>query len=378
MLRLGRSLILAGSLVTSTVIALVMVACGSSSSDGSNGTGPSLDNGGSGPGINGTGGGSGSGTTSAAPASSTSNCGASTNSLTKKPADLLLVLDRSSSMTRALDSADNCSATSTTCSQRWTTMISSLNTVLSTASTDVLWGLKFFTTPTTGGRGGGGSCNLSAGVEVPIAANDAATIQAQIQAAGTANSTPTRLALEAAVTYLRNVADTNPKYILLATDGEPNCAPGASSTSASDLPATITAAQNAAAAGYKVFVIGVGPEAANLTSIAQAGGTDHFYPATTPAELTAALASIVGTVAAGCTYPVGATKVSDPNAIGVYVDKALVPQSATDGWSIDAANTTITFNGTYCADLKSGTKQQVQIYLPCAGTSPPVIPTTLQ
>lgn len=384
-MRLSRGSLIAGA-VFCTAIGFQLIACSSDSSSSggderggsSAATGSQPGSGGKGsssglPGSTGSGGaGSGNGTASgssgtAPPASDDDNCGATTNELVKKPADLLLVLDRSSSMTRAMDSSNNCSATSTTCKQRWATMISSLTTVLDTSSADVYWGLKFFTSPA---GANGSACYVSSGVEVAVAPNNAATIQAQINEAGTSSYTPTRVAIETAVTYLDTVTDSNPKYILLATDGEPNCAPGVSDTRAADLEATIEAAQAAADAGYKVFVIGVGPEVGNLTAMAVAGGTTDFYPATTPEQLSEALESIVGTVAAGCTYPVGATEVVNPNAIGVYLDKALVPQSATDGWSIDATNTTITLNGSYCASVTSGEKSVVQIFLPCKATDP--------
>ena len=259
-------------------------------------------------------------------------------------------------------------------------MISSLGTVLASSPADVYWGLKFFTSPSnptsSGGRGGSSNaCYLSAGVEVAVTPNNASAIQTQITQAGTGNSTPTRLAIEAAVTYLKTVNDGNPKYILLATDGEPNCAPGSTSAGNSDLVGTIAAGKSAAAAGYKVFVIGVGPEAGNLTELAQAGGTDHFYSASTPAELSSALTTIVGTVAAGCSYQIGAAPPANPNALGVYLDKSLVPQSSTEGWSYDSSNTSIKLNGTYCSDLTSGKKTLVEIYLPCEPSAPlpPVI-----
>jgi hypothetical protein len=69
--------------------------------------------------------------------------------------------------------------------------------------------------------------------------------------------------------------------------------------------------------------------------MAQAGGTEHFYSASTPAELSSALSTIVGTVAAGCIYPL-TSPVANPNALGVYLDKSLVPQSTTEGWIFDA------------------------------------------
>jgi hypothetical protein len=250
--------------------------------------------------------------------------------------------------------------------------------VLASSSNDLNWGLKFFSSPTTattgtGGRGGtttSSSCYVAADVEVPVGQGTATTIQTRISTAGTATSTPTRAALDAAVAYLKTVSDGNNKFILLATDGEPNCASGASGTSTTDLPAAVVAVQNAVAAGYRVFVIGVGPEAANLTSLAQAGGTDKFYSALTPDALSSALSSIVTTVAAGCTYELPSAP-ADPNAVGVFVDKSVIPQDDSEGWSYQSgSSTTIAIHGTYCDDLTSGKKTQVEIFLPCKASDP--------
>jgi hypothetical protein len=321
-----------------------------------------------------------------APASGDVNCGSIQSKLVKKPADLLLVLDRSSSMGRAMDSADNCAAGSTTCSQRWATIISSLGTVLTASSDDLNWGLKFSGTAGTGGTGGrggrggnpapsSGNCNVSAGVEVPVGPGNTDKIQTEISSAGNAGYTPTRLAIDAAVAYLKTVSDGNNKFILLATDGEPNCGSGTSDSTSSDLAGTVTALQNAVAAGYKAYVIGVGPETTNLTSLAQAGGTEDFYSALTPEELSAALSTIVSTVTAGCTYDLPSEPVA-PNAVGVYVDKSLIPQSDSDGWSYaPGSTTTININGTYCVALMSGESTVVEIFLPCEESAP--IPTVI-
>jgi hypothetical protein len=344
------------------------------------------------------------------PASGDGNSGALQSKLQKKPADLLLVLDRSTSMTQAMDSSNNCNAGSTTCSQRWATIISSLGKVLTSSSADLYWGLKFFSSPNapapgsggrsggtggaagrgggtggTAGRGGGtgpiipggsNNCYVASGVEVPVGPGNTSKVQSQITSAGNAGYTPTRAAIDAAVAYLKTVTDSNSKFILLATDGEPNCGDGATDTGASDLSATKTALQNAATAGYKVFVIGVGPETANLTELAQAGGTDKFYPALTPDDLSAALSTIVGIVSAGCTYELPSAAIV-PDAVGVYIDKGLIPQSDTDGWSYaPGSSTTININGSYCEALTSGKSTQVEIFLPCqpADPIPPFVP----
>lgn len=392
-MRLGKW-ILGAACVAGCWAGAVLTACGSNSSSGE----------GNGPESSGATGGSKSGSSKGtgitievptsdagaerADASATvdANCGSTTSKLERKPADLLLVLDRSESMTRAMDSSDSCDATDSNCSQRWATMRAALQTVLESSSTDVLWGLKFFTTPSTsttktsgrnGGSGSGssGNCYVSSGVEVAVTANTAVSIESQIDQAGTASTTPTRLAIQAAAAYLGTVTDDNPKYILLATDGEPNCAEGSIGSTNSDLPATIAAIQSANDAGYKVFVIGVGPETGNLTALAEAGGTERYYPATTPDELSNALTTIVGTVAAGCTYKISQPPPANPNAIGVYIDKALVARSDTNGWTYDASKAAIVINGDYCEELTSGQKTLVEIFLPCdpAAELPPVI-----
>lgn len=354
------------------------VASGGSSGTNSNASGGATGKGGAGITIDIPKTAQDAGIADAAAATGDANCGSTTSKLEKQPADLLLVLDRSTSMTQAMDSTSNCAADATNCAQRMATMKASLKAVLEASPDEVHWGLKLFSTPTntTTPRGGTtSSCNVSAGVEVAIAQDTSDSIQTEITQAGTASSTPTRQAVDAAVAYLKTLDDGNPKYILLATDGEPNCNASGGGTGTSDLAGAVTAVEAAVAAGYKVFVIGVGPETANLTSLAQAGGTDHFYSATTPDDLANALASIVGTVAPGCSYQIGQTPPANPNAIGVYLDKSLIPHNANDGWSYDSANATILINGSYCDDLKSGKKTQVDIFLPCAPDVP--LPPTL-
>ncbi len=224
--------------------------------------------------------------------------------------------------------------------------------------------------------GGTNNCYVASGVEVPVGPGNTTKIESQITSAGNAGYTPTRAAVDAAVTYLKTVTDSNSKFILLATDGEPNCGADATDIGASDLDATKAALQSAAAAGYKVFVIGVGPGTSNLTELAKAGGTDKFYPALTPDDLSAALSAIVGIVSAGCTYELPSKPIV-PDAVGVYVDKGLVPQSDTDGWSYaSGSDTTININGTYCEALTSGKSTQVEIFLPCQPSDPipPFVP----
>jgi len=70
---------------------------------------------------------------------------------------------------------------------------------------------------------------VNAGVEVGVGPSTAAQIQAAITGTSPGNQTPTMAAIKAAVAYFNTLNDGLPHYILLATDGEPNCDPGTSS-----------------------------------------------------------------------------------------------------------------------------------------------------
>jgi hypothetical protein len=303
------------------------------------------------------------------------SCATKTASLTKQPADLLLVLDKSGSMTSSIGSTTDCKtafvdpdAGTPTCQPRWATMVSGLDAVLSGASGDVNWGLQLFNID--------GTCGVAATPEVTIGTGSAAGVQAKIATVNPGGNTPTRAAITAAVTYLKTLTDTNGKYILLATDGEPNCLTtgggrGGGGSGSSDVPGTVAAITAAAAAGFKVYVIGVGPETGNLDNFASAGGTDHYYPALSPQDLNAALATIVGTVAS-CTFSLGKAPL-DPTNVAVQFngDSSLrAPQDTThtNGWDYtSSSDTTIQLYGSWCDNVTNGTYTAATILEGCPG-----------
>jgi von Willebrand factor type A domain len=295
------------------------------------------------------------------------NCGITTAPLNKQPPDVLLVLDKTGSLLDAMDSTSQCAAGSTTCQQRWATLVSGLNAVLTSSSTNVNWGLETFNSD--------GSCGVDP-PEVPITPGAAGATAVQTYIAGiTPNgSTPTKLAISTAVTYLQTLTDPNPKYILLATDGEPNCLGGkggGGGGGATDLTGAEGAAAAALNAGYKVYVLGVGPETTNLTGLANAGGTTDYYPALTPDALTTALASIMGSVVS-CSFGLGkAPPVPTNVAVQFNNDSTLrAPHdtSHANGWDYTTpANTTIQLYGSWCDDVTSGKYTSAQILMGCPG-----------
>jgi hypothetical protein len=323
----------------------------------------------------GAGGKSGGHTGSAGAPTVEQNCGNSASTMTQLPADLLLVLDRSGSMTNNIANDDPCDLATGTCAERWSTMTQAMRKVLATSSASIHWGLKFFSTP--GLLAGLGStpigCVVLPEIEVPIGVGNSDSI-VNLMGATTPNyNTPTRAAIEAATTYLATVHDDRAKYILLATDGQPNCPTTGDVPTATDLPAALQAIAAAQAAGFKVYVIGVGPSAGNLDEMARQGGTDKFYPALSPQSLVDALNTIAGIVAS-CVYTMTSTP-PDPTNLGVYLDKHFVLQSASDGWTFRESNVVV-FNGPTCERIKTGSFSQVQVLFGCPGSSelPPVIP----
>jgi hypothetical protein len=295
------------------------------------------------------------------------NCGITTSGLTPLPADLLLVLDRSVSMGYDIASDTGCTGANppANCTTRWSTMTTSLNQVLASSPADVQWGLKFFTSP------GGSKCTVNAGADVAIPGTSA-QIQTAIAGTSPGNQTPTTAAIQAAVAYLNTLNDSRSHFILLATDGEPNCDPGTSGTvSPTTVANTAAAIKVAYDAGITTYVIGIGPTPGNLTSFAQNGGTTDYYPATSPDQLTAALNGIVGKVAS-CVFSLGKVP-PDPNNIVIEFngDHSLRPPrdtTHTNGWDYTSpADTTVQVYGPWCDNITNGTYTTTEVLMGCPG-----------
>jgi hypothetical protein len=302
------------------------------------------------------------------------NCGNSASTLSQEPADVLLLLDRSGSMTNSIADDEPCDAGHGTCSERWATMVQAVRTVLASAPTSIHWGLKLFSTP--GAKGASGTpagCVVEPGAEVEVGADNADILTNRIARTTPNYNTPTRAAIRRSVEYLATVGDGRAKYILLATDGQPNCPERGDEATAGDLPAALEAIASARQAGIKVYVVGVGPSSGNLDSMAEQGGTGQFYPALSPQALVSALHAIVGKIAS-CVYTMSATP-PDGKSLGVYLDKQLILPGTLDGWTLGDGDTVV-FHGPTCERIKAGAYKAVQVLFGCPGVSalPPTIP----
>ena len=307
-----------------------------------------------------------------------SNCGNITSRTTRQPVDVLLVLDRSGSMDYSITEDCYCAlptgtkygslcADTTNCSTRWNAVKAAVGAALSSASY-VNWGLKFF--PSAGANT---SCTENSIIEVPITATSASEVRSSVDNAAYEYSTPTSAALGAATAYLKTLNDGNDKFILLATDGEPNCGGNPASVNTDDLTGATNAASAALAAGFKVYVIGIGPNLGNLTQLAKNGGTSDFYQVNSPQDLSDKLSSISKLVGS-CSFMSNAAP-PDENNVAVYVNGRRVDKDSNNGWTFGSSSQEIVLTGDYCAQMSSGNQADVQILFGCPGQ--PSFPQTI-
>ena len=179
--------------------------------------------------------------------------------------------------------------------------------------------------------------------------------------------------LQGAVSYLTGLADQNPKYIVLATDGQPNCAT-LTGLNVDDSMGSEQAVTAALAAGIPTFVVGIGNTGAvaTLNQMAinggrpQTGGTTSYYQVNDAAALSSALGTIVGQ-AASCTFDIGQPPDgTTTKALGVFGDGAPITMDASNGWSFkDDTMTTIILNGPTCDRVLSGMTHDVTVAFVC-------------
>ena len=305
------------------------------------------------------------------PLAADANCGITTSATIRQAVDVLLVLDRSSSMDYSITADCYCTTNTTNpgnlctdttnCTRRWNSVKPAVQKTLSSTKY-VNWGLKFFPSDPTS------NCGVTSTMEVPIASDTSATIQTQIDSAKPSLGTPTAAALSAATAYLKTVTDTNNKVILVATDGQPNCGGTPANINTVDMTGAFVAATAANAAGFPVYVVGIGPNLDNLTELAAAGGTKDYYPVSSPQQLADALTAI-GNKVGSCSFK-AYDMPPDPNNFAVYVNKQKVDQGAADGWTYDASSQSIVLTGSNCDDVNAGKDTTVQILFGCPGGPP--------
>jgi hypothetical protein len=221
-----------------------------------------------------------------------------------------------------------------------------------------------------------------------------------------AGNTPTSAALAGLAPELE--ALDGKTYLVLITDGAPNCNPDAECTSQDcmrnlqgdtiagqhcvpggvnccdpdifgeeapkscvDVTASERAIEELAEHGVATYVIGMpGAEPFEdvLDRLAAAGGTARasgtsYYAVADQDELEDALSSIATGLAIRCSIDLDEPP-DDATRVNVYFDGTLVPADPDDGWSWDG-DQRIIVNGAACADLESGSVADARAVFGC-------------
>jgi von Willebrand factor type A domain len=311
------------------------------------------------------------------------SCGQTNVPIEAVPPDVLIIQDKSGSMDED-DTGSNCK-NGCGANSKWSQVSAALTQVVMNTDSQINWGLKFFSD--------NNACSASGMPVVGVGANNGPMISTQIGKTSPGGNTPTRDAVTTGASYLSTLTDTNPKYILLATDGLPNCPVGCATQSnptgsctttdnpSEDAAATMAIA-NALSGGIKTFVIGVGNvDVAKNTlngfatagGLPQSGAATQYYAATDPTALEAALNALVGAVFS-CTVslsgaPTGFSNVA-VSAVDASTNKPVaIPQDPNNGWSYDAGKQNILLKGTACDNLKNGTYKDLNFIYACDTTT---------
>jgi hypothetical protein len=321
------------------------------------------------------------------------NCGLIPFDVTRRPADVLLVLDRSASMIEHEVTGLNGQMVT-----RAQAAKDAVGSIVRETEADILWGLKMFP------EGNSAYCVVTPDkVDVTLDLNNYANISKVVNAdAFDGDGTPTAAAVSAGANYLKNtVKDGNSKYLILATDGEPSDNDKNQCTGTWASPDVKTAAVNAVAAaaadGIKTYVIGVNTSSSSssrttLNRLAQAGKTadppiaageditssknltEHFYAADDSQGMVTALGKITGQIS-DCRFPLGKAPGVPDNVVVKVTDASgnlvRVPVDAThsDGWDYTGTDhLTIEIYGSWCGKVKATTaNNKVSIIFGCLG-----------
>lgn len=290
------------------------------------------------------------------------------NEIIGDPPDMLIVLDISGSMCDPLGPLGGMT--------KIAVMKTALTSLVTTFDRRIDFGLMKFP----------GDRNCGTGVVAnPIMPMNGAAISATLAAIpggllgcamAAGGNTPTFLAMSAAQDYYASIP-VNPvgRYVLLATDGLPNCgAVQPDGSTASTVDQTVAAIQALHDFGVPTYVLGFGSgfagDPATLMRMAVAGGTGMPYNARSATELDAALSTIAAGIAPpSCTIMLdGGTR--NPALFQVNFDGGpLIPRDTShgSGWDYDAGTNTITFYGSECTMVESGGVVSIGVDYGCPG-----------
>jgi hypothetical protein len=302
--------------------------------------------------------------------------------------DMLIILDRSNSMKPGWPEPN-----------LWNPMGQALTQVTQQMEGQIEFGLMLFPALTCAGLNN--QCAAPETPQIPIGTADAAQ---QISSAvgggsndvGVCGGTPVADSLDAAGTYLPTVDDENEKFVLLATDGAPNCNESltypcectSNNCDLNDLNClddenTYAAAAALAGAGFSVYVLGIGGSADWATVMQNIAdqGAGEYYAVADSAQFLDALQEITGGVVS-CEFDVDwesldQTASDDPTQVNFYCKEQIGDEIGPDnliGYDEDCEQgvgwdwldeDTVVFCEQACQDLKDGVCAEVTATFGC-------------
>jgi hypothetical protein len=296
-------------------------------------------------------------------------CGAFEATVDPIPPNLLVVLDRSCSMTASVGGQT-----------KWDVAVGALNQMTTSFAGQIRFGLSLFPDTVTP------SCQQDL-IPIPPGPGNEMAIQTLLTNAlqmsdpnfpdgPCVTNIDTAMQQAAAEPALTDPARDN--YVMLLTDGkQAGC-----SAAGGDAGTTQIIGDLFTMLGVPTFVVGFGSgvDPAQLDVFAQAGGVPNQTPMSMTdyydAQDAMSLQQAIDTIAKltlGCTFTLD-TAPPDADEIYVFFDNSVqeVPQdpSHDNGWDYDPATNTITFYGPACDQLKDGDVTDVDVVFGCPVPTP--------
>jgi len=286
-------------------------------------------------------------------------CGAQEAKVEAVPPNMLLVVDRSCSMTDKVGTLT-----------KWDIAVAAINKMTTDFATQIRFGLTLFPDKVTP------NCQQDK-IPIPVAPGNEMAIQTMMTAAlqKTDPLFPNGPCVTNILTGMQQAA-TEPafldpdraSYAVLITDGKETC--GSDATTEMVIQTMFQMAK------VPTFVIGFGSgvDPAQMDKFAVAGGVpssgaSKYYDASDQASLDAALSTIAKSTLS-CTYSLDSVP-PNPSEIFVFFDNVTkVPRDIMDGWEYDATKNQVVFYGPACDSLKNGIVKDLDIVFGCDEPTP--------
>jgi hypothetical protein len=272
-------------------------------------------------------------------------CGQQEFTLSKVPPNVMLVLDRSASMIEPIATG----ATTT----KYDDLKSAIGSLVGRYDDTMRFGATFFASDD----------DCQAGLVGSVAAKNGSTIEQQLALLPPGGNTPTATTLDAVIASHQLADPTRANYLVLATDGIPNC-------DDVDVKKRIEAFY-AGTPRVRTFIIGIGSETDSqpglLNDWADAGhtaraGDVHYYQTNSSTTLDAAFDAIAGDIAS-CDFKL--TNPPDAQDLQVWENGFPVAPSWTSGWTFDASTETLSLHGAPCDAVKNQAGTKVSVVYAC-------------